>query len=81
MSAHAYPPKMADDDAPQESLEWYARDIARSSARTAQAAQFIAWVVGISVLLAIIFGIIAGVDLAHISSNISQTATKFNTIP
>jgi len=70
---------MADDDAPQESLEWYVRDIARSSARTAQAAQFIAWVVGISVLLAIIFGIIAGVDLAHISSNISQTAT--NTIP
>ncbi len=30
-------------------------------------------------LLAIIFGIIAGVDLAHISSNISQTAT--NTTP
>jgi hypothetical protein len=73
------PPRMADDDAPQHSLEWYARETARSSARTAQAARFIAWIIGVGVILSIIFGVIAAVNLAHIASQVSQTAT--NTTP
>jgi hypothetical protein len=75
---HSYPPRI-DDDTPEHSLEWYARETARSSARTAQAARFIAWVVGISVIAAVIFSIIVGVNLAHIADQVSQTAT--NTLP
>jgi hypothetical protein len=67
------------EDTPEHSLEWYARETARSAARTAQAVQFIAWVVGLSVLASVVFAIIVGVNLAHIADQVSQTAA--NTVP
>jgi hypothetical protein len=67
------------EDTPEHSLEWYARETARSAARTAQDVRFIAWVVGLSVLATVIFGIVVGVNLAHIADQVSQTAT--NTLP
>jgi hypothetical protein len=76
-SVYAVPPPSAQlpsntDETHAKRMETYAQKTMIYAHQTAVATQFIAWIIAIGVILAVISGIIAGINLVHIANQTSQ---------